>query len=61
MKVIKNPPFSVGQRLGGGGGETHHVNLVGGGGGKCTAERALQNHFWRPRKLGLVWSVPLSF
>ena len=32
-----------------------------GGGGKRTAECALQNHFWRPQKLGLVWSVPLSF
>ena len=31
-----------------------------GGGGKRTAECALQNHFWRPQKLGLVWSVPLS-
>ena len=31
------------------------------GGGKRTAECALQNHFWRPQKLGLVWSVPLSF
>ena len=31
------------------------------GGGERTAERALQNHFWRPQKLGLVWSVPLSF
>ena len=32
-----------------------------GGGGERTAECALQNHFWRPQKLGLVWSVPLSF
>ena len=31
------------------------------GGGKRTAECALQNHFWRPQKLGLVWAVPLSF
>ena len=31
------------------------------GGEKRTAERALQNHFWRPQKLALVWSVPLSF
>ena len=30
-------------------------------GGKRTAESALQNHFWRPQKSGLVWSVPLSF
>ena len=30
------------------------------GGGKRTAKCALQNHFWRPQKLGLVWSVPLS-
>ena len=40
------------------GGKTYRVNL---GGGKRTAECALQNHFWRPQKLGLVWSVPLSF
>ena len=32
-----------------------------GGGGKRTAEHALQNHFWRPQKSGLVWSAPLSF
>ena len=31
-----------------------------GGGGKRTAECALQNHFWRPQKLGLVW-VGASF
>ena len=30
------------------------------GGGERTAKCALQNHFWRPQKLGLVWSVPLS-
>ena len=41
-----------------GGGKTYRVNL---GGRKRTAECALQNHFWRPQKLGLVWSVPLSF
>ena len=50
---------SLGQRLrGGGGGKTYRVTL---GGGKRTAECALQNHFWRPQKSGLVWSVPLSF
>ena len=32
-----------------------------GGGGERTAECALQNHLWRPQKLGVVWSVPLSF
>ena len=42
-----------------GGGE--NVSRELGGGGKRTAECALQNHFWRPQKLGLVWSVPLSF
>ena len=40
-----------------GGGKAYRVSL---GGGKRTAECALQNHFWRPEKLGLVWSVPLS-
>ena len=48
---------NIGQWLRGGG-KTYRVNL---GGGKRTAECALQNHFWRPQKLGLVWSVPLSF
>ena len=43
-----------------GGGQTYRVNL-GGVGGKRTAECALQNHFCRPQKLGLVWSVPLSW
>ena len=28
------------------------------GEGKRTIERPLQNHFWRPEKVGLVWSVP---
>ena len=46
-----------GQRLRGG----QNVLREFGGGGKHTAECALQNHFWRPQKLGLVWSVPLSF
>ena len=41
-----------------GGDKTYRVIL---GGGERTAECALQNHFWRPQKLGLVWSVPLSF
>ena len=49
----------IGQRQRGGG-KTYRV-IWGGGGGKRTAERALQNHLWRPQKLGLVWSVPLSF
>ena len=38
-----------------------NVSREFGGGGKRTAERDLQNHFWRPQKLGLVWSVPRSF
>ena len=33
----------------------YHVNL---GGGERIAKSALQNHFWKPQKLGLVWSVP---
>ena len=53
---VSLPKF--GQRLRGGG-KTYRVNL--GGEGKRTAECALQNHFWRPQKLGLVWSVPLSY
>ena len=30
------------------------------GGGKRTMERALQNQFWRPLKVGFAWSVPVS-
>ena len=41
----------------GGGGE----NVSRDFGGRRAVERALQNHFWRSQKLGLVWSVPLSF
>ena len=42
------------------------VNFQNGDGGgswvgeERTVERALQNHFWRAKKSGLVWSVPLS-
>ena len=49
----------LGGGWGGGGGKTYHVNFFGGGEAR-TAECALQNHFWRPQKLGLVWSAPLS-
>ena len=42
-------------------GGAKRIAWIWGGGGKRTAECALQNHFWRPQKLGLVWSVPLSF
>ena len=52
------PSFNFGQRLRGGQNVSREFFL---GGGKRTAECALQNHFWRPQKLGLVWSVPLSF
>ena len=30
------------------------------GGGNHTVERALQNQFWRPQKVGFAWSVPVS-
>ena len=30
------------------------------GGGKRTIERALQNQFWGPQKVGFAWSVPVS-
>ena len=29
-------------------------------GGGSTVERALQNHYWRPQKVGLVLSAPKS-
>ena len=41
---------------GGGGGKTYRAIL----GGKRTIECALQTHFWRPQKVGLVWSAPVS-
>ena len=40
---------------GGGGGN----RIVRFGGGKRTIACALQNHFWRAQKVGLVWSVPV--
>ena len=40
------------------GGKTYRAIL--GGGGKRTIERALQNQFWRPQKVGFAWSVPVS-
>ena len=30
------------------------------GGGKRTIKHHLQNQFWRPQKVGFVWSVPVS-
>ena len=29
-------------------------------GGERTKERTVQNQFWRPQEVGLVWSVPIS-
>ena len=29
-------------------------------GGKRTIKHPLQNQFWRPQKVGFVWSVPVS-
>ena len=29
-------------------------------GGKCTIKCPLQNQFWRPQKMGFIWSVPVS-
>ena len=31
-----------------------------GGGGKRTIKHPVQNQFWRPQKVGFVWSVPVS-
>ena len=39
------------------GGAKRIMRFVGGG---RTTERALQNHFWKPQKVGLVWSAPMS-
>ena len=40
-----------------GGGKTYRAIL---GGGKRTIKHPLQNQFWRPQKVGFVWSVPVS-
>ena len=40
------------------GGQNVSCDFVGGG--KRTIERALQNQFWRPQKVGITWSVPVS-
>ena len=45
--------------MGGGGGKTYRA-ILRGGGRKHTVERSLQNQFWMPQKVGLVWSVPVS-
>ena len=42
------------------GGAKRIVRFWGGRGGKRTIECALQNQFWRPQKVGLAWSVPVS-
>ena len=42
-----------------GGGETYRA-ILGGGGGKRTIKHPLQSQFWRPQKVGFVWSVPVS-
>ena len=31
-----------------------------GGGGSLTIKCPLQSQFWRPQKMGFVWSVPVS-
>ena len=43
----------------GGGGKTYRA-IWGGGGGKRTIKHPLQNQFWRPQKVGFVWSVSVS-
>ena len=42
------------------GGAKRIMRFFFGGGGQRTIERALKNHFWRPQKVGFVWSVPMS-
>ena len=41
-----------------GGGAKRIVAILGGG--KRTIKHPLQNQFWRPQKVGFVWSVPVS-
>ena len=40
------------------GGKTYRAFLWGMG--IRTIQHALQNQFWRPQEVGLVWSVPIS-
>ena len=47
-------PRPIGKRLMGGGGK--YLAIFWG----KTYYRALQNQFWRPQKVGLVWSAPVS-
>ena len=42
-----------------GGGKTYRA-ILGGGGEKRTIKCPLQTQFWRPQKVGFVWSVPVS-
>ena len=42
--------------MGGGGGKTCRAIW----GGESTIERALQNQFWRPQKVGFAWPMPVS-
>ena len=37
-----------------------NVSCDFGGGGKRTIKHPLQNQFWRPQKVGFVWSVLVS-
>ena len=48
----------LGIRKGGGGNVS--CDFGGGGGGKRTIKHPLQNQFWRPQKVGFVWSLPVS-
>ena len=42
------------------GGGAKRIVRFWGGGGKRTIKCPLQNQFWRPQKVGFVWSVPVS-
>ena len=48
---------TLGIRKGGGGGQNVSCDF---GGGKRTIKHPIQNQFWRPQKVGFVWSVPVS-
>ena len=56
------PRFLIFNKLESGkwGGKTYRAILGGGGGAKRTIKRPLQNQFWRPQKMGFLWSVPVS-
>ena len=49
--------LNLGIRKGGGGGQNVSCDF---GGGKRNIKCPLKTQFWRPQKMGFIWSVPIS-